>query len=74
VTRPRKPWADRAPVEPVTHEPQPSGLLDAWEQVPVTVCDTLCGEMVSGAVVDRSRPCAVCGWMDEPRLAAVEVG
>ena len=34
MTRPRKPWADRAPVEPVTHEPQPSGLLTAYGKVP----------------------------------------
>lgn len=31
MTRPtRKPWADRAPVEAVTHEPEPSGLAEAW--------------------------------------------
>lgn len=58
---------------PVLHEPRPSGMLDAWERVPVAVCDTLCGEMVSSAVVDRSRTCAVCGWMDEPRPVAQEV-
>ena len=35
MTRPtRKPWADRAPVEAVTHEARASGLLEAYGQVP----------------------------------------
>lgn len=34
MNRPRRPWAARATVEAVTHEPQPSGLPEAWDAVP----------------------------------------
>lgn len=35
MTRPRTPWGHRAPpVEAVTHEPEPSGLLGAWRDAP----------------------------------------
>ena len=35
MTRPRKPWADRATVEPVTHEPRQSGLVEAFGRLPI---------------------------------------
>lgn len=35
MTRPIPEWRHRAAVEPVTHEPQPSGLVDAFNRLPI---------------------------------------
>ena len=52
MTRPRKPWADRATVQAVTHEPRPSGLPEAWAMLaadgPVSL-DALAREAMSSA-------------------------
>ena len=57
MPRPAPEWKPRNPVEAVAHEPEPSGLLEAWEAVPLVVNE---GEMMCRHGLSYPR-CDECG-------------
>ena len=80
MTRPtRKPWADRASVEAVTHEPRPSGLVEAWAMLaadgPVRLDDLAREAMLSASYTgpaDAVR--AIADALDAARPGVVRLG